>query len=100
MHSHYKAGAAVTWSLAVMLFLLGAFEQHPVSRFNLYAFAVLSALIAVTLTCLAALESVITRAFTREAAISREALATSVAEALADELEERGKTGSLHQIRR
>lgn len=101
MHRHYKAGAAVAWSAALLLFIVGAFEDASTTHYNLYIFAVFAALVAGTFTCLAALEEVISRVFAREAALSREALATAVAAALADELEERNRRnggGSLHQI--
>lgn len=96
MHRHFKAAAAVTWATSILLFVIGAFENHDVERYNYYAFAVLSAMFAVTFTCVSALETVVSRIFQREAALSREVLARTVAVAIVDEMESRDDGGVTH----
>lgn len=91
MHRLYSHAAVVTWSIAVLLFVIALLEDDVRTHYSFYLFGLLIALFAVTFTCLGALDRVVGEAIAREVEMSRQMLAQAVARALVDELEERGE---------
>lgn len=98
MYRFHKCVAVVGWTLAILLFVMSAFEAPTEERYDFQAVGVLMALIAATFTLLAALETIVSRVFAREAALSRQALAQAVAVALADEMRRQGTPPTLKRV--
>lgn len=89
LNAIYKATAAATWGIAGLLFTLGLLALDD-DELDYYAFGVLATLVAMTFTVRVALEHVVAAVIRLEAQRSRTHLADAVAEALAEEIEERG----------
>lgn len=89
MHHLYQTAAIVAWTVALILF--GSALAGAGGTVHRYAFGCLFSFAAMTCTYLATIESLITKAFSKEAATSRAVLASAVAKALTDELEDRAE---------
>lgn len=92
----YRGVAVAAWAVAAVLYVFGLHAGPvditgvKVTPLDYYAAACLTTLVAMTFTARVTAETLVTTAFAREAERSREFLADAVAEALADELVERG----------
>lgn len=89
LNAIYKATAAAAWSASAMLFMLGLAVADE-DELDYYAFGVVATLVAMTFTVRVSLEHVVAAVIRLEAQRSRTHLADAVAEALAEEIEERG----------
>lgn len=85
----YRLTALLLSLTAAVLFTLGLFDNHAEHERNLFAGSFMATLVAATSCILWRMETVFAHVFAREAQRSRKLLAEGIAEALADELEER-----------
>lgn len=99
MTRQFKYSAVVSWTAALLLFIVAGLEPDLRQHYSYYLFGVLAAIIAVAFTCLAALDSVVGRVIADEMALSREKLARGIAEALVNELERRGEVAQIRPLR-